>query len=1057
MKRIQRLEKLEAPPNPYDCFDVIAGTGTGAVQACMLGRLRMPVESAIESYANLAKGVFSEKKRYGSGSFKTTKLKESLRNIIQHATGDPDEPMLERKFTDGQCTTLVFAMSKHNMRAGIPIIFPSCQVAANAGPDCSIWQILCATMAHPEFFKSFDIGDPPLARSFVDAGLGCNNPLAHLLAEVKTLHPQRYVASVTSIGTGHTRTIQIPNTSFLRHFLPIPAIVAMKAIATDTERVAEEMARRFRSMDGVYFRLNVDQGLQDVGMDGWEQLSEVMGHTSAYMKLVDVSQKIDRAAQSINSRKATVSTAQIDGEIQPARFSSNMPPTTRRCPAPSPIFTGCEPQISKVELCVADSTMVRKVCIVHGLGGAGKTQIALKVVERTYENWEEVIFIDASTQESVEKALRDVAVAKQVGDMYTAGLQWLECCHEPWLLILDNADDPSLPIRDYIPRGNHGSIIITTRLYGMVSLAQGVHSNCSVSSMGTDDALALLLKAAQTQGQTIISKEMNEALKLLQELGHFALAVVHAGSFIGQTPHMSITEYRSLLTRQRRGALEAYSKLPQAAKVDNYGHTVYTAWLMCYEQLSPRAQQLLWLVALMHHTGITIDIFRRAAEKINSHKPKFLTTALEASAIQQLQTFLCDFLDSNKSWDGLLFAATINEISSHSLLEYDAMNQTYRIHVLVQAWVHTVVAHDSDLAAECARTLLALSIPLDESLESIVFRINIGPHIDKVLLEACSAVGPNHAEPLFQVLRDRGQWTKSEVLNTGIQETVRKLLGNEHPVALQIMNNLALTYSELGRFDDARALHLRVLDARKQALGEDHPDTLSSMSNLALTYTALAQFEDSRMLHSQVLGVRKQVLGVEHPNTLKSMNSLANTYYGQGRFEDARAMYSQVLEVRKAVLGNDHPDTLSSIDNIALTQTELGRFANARALHSQVLDTRKRVLGNDHPDTLKSTNNLAFTYSKLGQFEDARALHSQVLNARKQMLGNDHPDTLKSVLYLSATHLKLDQFEEAEKLQINLDKYVRVFGENRKWTNYAQWQLEEIQKYRNKLADGSDW
>ncbi|CAE6433457.1 unnamed protein product [Rhizoctonia solani] len=306
MKRIQRLEKLEAPPNPYDCFDVIAGTGTGAVQACMLGRLRMPVESAIESYANLAKGVFSEKKRYGSGSFKTTKLKESLRNIIQHATGDPDEPMLERKFTDGQCTTLVFAMSKHNMRAGIPIIFPSCQVAANAGPDCSIWQILCATMAHPEFFKSFDIGDPPLARSFVDAGLGCNNPLAHLLAEVKTLHPQRYVASVTSIGTGHTRTIQIPNTSFLRHFLPIPAIVAMKAIATDTERVAEEMARRFRSMDGVYFRLNVDQGLQDVGMDGWEQLSEVMGHTSAYMKLVDVSQKIDRAAQSINSRKATV-------------------------------------------------------------------------------------------------------------------------------------------------------------------------------------------------------------------------------------------------------------------------------------------------------------------------------------------------------------------------------------------------------------------------------------------------------------------------------------------------------------------------------------------------------------------------------------------------------------------------------------------------------------------------------------------------------------------------------------------------------------------------------
>ncbi|CAE6429776.1 unnamed protein product [Rhizoctonia solani] len=285
MKRIQALKDLNAPPDPYQCFDVIAGTGTGAVQACMLGRLRMPLESAIKSYANLANEVFSEKKRYGSGSFKTTKLKESLRNIIQHATGDPEEPMIDRQHTPGQSITLVFAMSKHNMRAGIPTIFPSHQAAADAEPDCPIWQILCATMAHPELFKSFDIGDPPLTQSFVDAGLGCNNPLAHVLAEVKTLYPHQYVASVTSIGTGDTHTIQIPNTSLLRHFLPIPAIVAMKAIATDTERVAEEMARRFKSMKGVYFRLNVDQGLQGVGMDGWEKLSEVLGHTKKYMKL----------------------------------------------------------------------------------------------------------------------------------------------------------------------------------------------------------------------------------------------------------------------------------------------------------------------------------------------------------------------------------------------------------------------------------------------------------------------------------------------------------------------------------------------------------------------------------------------------------------------------------------------------------------------------------------------------------------------------------------------------------------------------------------------------
>ncbi|EUC57781.1 calcium-independent phospholipase A2-gamma, partial [Rhizoctonia solani AG-3 Rhs1AP] len=465
----------------------------------------MPVLSAIESYASLAKDVFSEKKRYGSGSFKATRLKESLRKIIRHATGGPDEPMLEPQHTLGQCKTLVFAMSKHNMRAAIPTAFRSYPVAANPSPDCLIWQVLCATMAHPDLFKSFDIGHPPLNRSFVDAGVGCNNPLAHVLAEVKTLYPDRYVSSITSIGTGHTRTIQIPNTSLLRHLLPIPAIVAMKAIATDTERVAEEMARRFNSTNGVYFRLNVDQGMQDVGMDGWEQLSEVLEHTSAYMKPVDVSQR-------------------INGEIvvQPATTNTIMPHTFRRCPAPSPIFTGCEHKINKVELCIAQagSTMERKVCIVHGLGGAGKTQIALKVVERTYDRWKEVIFIDANTRESIESALKDFVVAKQVGDTYKAGLQWLESSREAWLLILDNVDDPSVPIRDYIPRGNHGSVIITTRLSGMLSLAQGAHSDCSVSSMDPDDALALLLKAAHKQYQELSAEEVVEAHVLLQELGH---------------------------------------------------------------------------------------------------------------------------------------------------------------------------------------------------------------------------------------------------------------------------------------------------------------------------------------------------------------------------------------------------------------------------------------------------------------------------------------------------------------------------------------------------------
>ncbi|CAE6455371.1 unnamed protein product [Rhizoctonia solani] len=545
MKRIQPMQELDSPPDPYQCFDVIAGTGTGAVQACMLGRLRMPVHSAILAYANLAKDVFSEKKRWGSGSFKTSRLKDSLRNIIRSATGDSDEPMMDRQQAGTQYKTLVFAMSKHNMRAGIPTAFRSYHVAANASPECTIWEALCATMAHPDLFKSFDIGSPPLTQSFVDAGFGCNSPLNHVLTEVKAIYPDRYVASITSIGTGHTRTIQIPDTSMLRRLLPIAALVATKDIATDTERVAEEMARRFNSTQDVYFRLNVDQGLQSVDIDGWEQLGEVRDHTRAYMRLVDPNKSIDKVAQIIHSKRPTVRTAHIDGEIQAAEVIVSDLSVVARGPAPTPIFTGRGFTIRMVESCISWDTMERKVCVVHGLGGTGKTQVVLRVTEETYDRWKEVVYIDGGTRESIEAALKSIAIAKKLGSTYQATLQWLESYYEPWLVVLDNVDDPSLPIRDYLPGGKHGSIIITTRLSGMVSLAQGTQSDCNVSSMDPDDAMALLLKSARKQDQSLSDKELGSARALLQDMGHLALAVVHAGAFIGQSPHMSITEYRS--------------------------------------------------------------------------------------------------------------------------------------------------------------------------------------------------------------------------------------------------------------------------------------------------------------------------------------------------------------------------------------------------------------------------------------------------------------------------------------------------------------------------------
>ncbi|CCO33378.1 hypothetical protein BN14_07453 [Rhizoctonia solani AG-1 IB] len=467
----------------------------------------------------------------------------------------------------------------------------------------------------------------------------------------------------------------------------------MKGIAEDAEKVAEVMARRFSSANRVYYRLSVDQGMQSVDADRWDQRDEVAEHTRAYMRMSAVMQAIDKAAESIKLRKQNLSTSQIDGVVQVnIPHVSDLGTTTmiRSCPTPSPFFTGHKSELRRTESCIVRRDAGQNVCVVYGLGGSGKTQMVLKVIEITRSKWEEVVYIDASTQQSIHNELKDVAIVKRVGDTHHSALQWLESNRIPWLLVYDNADDSSVPMRDYIPRCSHGSLIITTRLPGMASLARGPSSECRMSSMEPEDALTLLLKCARRLDIDVCSEELGNAKALVQELDYFALAVVHAGSFIGHSPHMSVTEYRSLLHDQQQKALEAYSNLASAVKVDDYPHTVYTAWAMCYNAISPPAQELLCLMAYLHHTGITVDIFRRAATTIMSYKPKLPTTPSEDSALRKLRALLGPLITSDQVWDGLQFTRIIGEVVSRSLLEYDRMNQAYRMHQLVQSWDFTI-------------------------------------------------------------------------------------------------------------------------------------------------------------------------------------------------------------------------------------------------------------------------------------------------------------------------------------------------------------------------------
>ncbi|KEP48660.1 calcium-independent phospholipase A2-gamma [Rhizoctonia solani 123E] len=683
MRRVEN-SRSNGIVHPYEYFDIIAGTGTGGISACMLGKLRMPVDKAIGQYARFVKDVFKDKKMSGPAIYKGKKLREALKTIIREATGDEEEMMNDGR-GDNYCRTAVFAMAKHNQNAGLPIMFRSYNVTRNPGPNCTIWEALYATMAHPDLFKSIDIIESSVHQSFVGGELGCSNPLAHVLSEVKRVYPDRQVASIISIGAGHARIIQVPSASRW-YRTQLQDVIVMKDMATDSERVAEEMMVRFQGANDVYFRFNVDQGVQDIRAGSWERMGEAMQHTKAYLQKSETDQKLERAVRASAERLGAVSTTHAAGQVFSVSESVIKLAGFKRCPAPTKFYTGRIDENTQVIACITKRQGQLCLCVVYGLGGIGKTQLVLNVVERTWDEWDHIIYVDASSTEAIEKALKEFGTAKNIGETRIEVISWLESCGERWLVVFDNADTPSTNIRRYIPaKGRGGSIIITTRLPDLARLAEGPSSVCHLSSMSQADATALLVKIANLGNQPLLEDDIEAAAKLVQDFGGLALAIVHAGAYIAHSPGMTLTKYRSLFLSQRQRMLEEYRELPVTAKLDERGDTVYTTWWICYDNLKPESRELLGLIAYLHYDGIFEDIFKRAAHNMHSRTYPLPSTDLESQARSCVKQYLSSFLNADGSWDTVRFTRVVADLTSYSLIDFNRMSHTYRVHVITKS------------------------------------------------------------------------------------------------------------------------------------------------------------------------------------------------------------------------------------------------------------------------------------------------------------------------------------------------------------------------------------
>lgn len=175
-----------------------------------------------------------------------------------------------------------------------PRLFRTWSADRNPGYNCRVWEAGRATSAAPTLFKRIKIGDHGMEEEFVDAGLGCNNPIQYLIEEAKReFGADRKVGCIVSIGTGKQHVIGFKAPGLLQRALPTDLIKVLVKMATDAEDEASRMKSRFQNCAGLYHRLNVERGLEDVSLEEWKELGKVKTHTVQYLKEDTVNKSID--------------------------------------------------------------------------------------------------------------------------------------------------------------------------------------------------------------------------------------------------------------------------------------------------------------------------------------------------------------------------------------------------------------------------------------------------------------------------------------------------------------------------------------------------------------------------------------------------------------------------------------------------------------------------------------------------------------------------------------------------------------------------------------------
>ncbi|GHG20418.1 MULTISPECIES: FxSxx-COOH system tetratricopeptide repeat protein [Amycolatopsis] len=705
------------------------------------------------------------------------------------------------------------------------------------------------------------------------------------------------------------------------------------------------------------------------------------------------------------------------------RSGEEAPPVWGAVPPKNPNFTGRRELLDQLGDRLGAGTTAVLPAALHGMGGIGKTQMAVEYIYRHLADYDIVWWIQATQMTQIRKSLTELAQHLRLpgaDEAITAVPAVREALrlgrpYRRWLLVFDSAEDPAM-VRQFFPVDGPGQILVTSRNPGWAAIARPLE----VAVFEREESKNLLGLRREDLADA-------DADLIAEKLGDLPLAIEQAAAWLAETG-MPAQDYLDLFDVK-------VTEILDTAAPNDYEVSVAAAWNVSFDELSsrsPAAHQLLQVCAFFAPEPISRSLF---------------TGVREVSIAPELDAALRD---------PMRLARAIRDVNRYSLAKIDHRSNTLLLHRLVQLVLRERMSEQHRLEMRHgAHLLLAKLDPNDPASPQTWTRYQeIVPHIHDAELTDC--IDPWARQLVINLFMFLYYWGDHEGALSLAERAVKawatdreqRLIRGEDLVEdpplleLEATKRLAFLYWVVGRYDEADKVAKQTLDRYTEELGPSREETLNAQLTYALILKARGVFSEARRRNGEIYVKARGLFTEDDPVTLNAAHDFVVALLLTGEYAEARRLAEKTYRRRVEIFGFDNVDTISTQVLLVLARRELGHYPWAKIEMERIAERAEQLYGGDAVGTLRRRYFQSVSCRKDGDHDTALDLSRDALRRFRMRYGNSHPNAMACALGHSIDLRHAQRFAEARELGEEVyDLYRENFGENHPHTLSAQLDL----------------